>query len=308
MNRFEFVTLSLLERTSGRILTVRRLSEYLLISSKSIKKCLESLISSGSIRFIYGSWKVTEKGYEALERYRVQRAVILAAGFGSRMMPATVDKPKPMVTVKGIRILDTLLDALVSAGIEEITVVGGYKFEKLKELLIKYPFIKLMENKEYINTNNISSAVLASDTIRDGCYICEADLFISNPQIITKYQYSSNILGSYSLETDDWSFHMDDSGYLRDYKKGGTHCYNYYGISYWTPEDCEKLKKDFREVYESPGGKDYFWEFVPFVLRKENYKVEVRPCRKQDIIEIDNYSELAQLDSSYRLEGDTKQI
>ena len=92
-------------------------------------------------------------------------------------------------------------------------------------------------------------------------------------------------------------------GYLADYQKGNTYCYNYYGISYWTPEDCEKLKRDFAEVYHDPdGGKDYFWEFIPFVLRKENYRVEVRPCSKQDIVEIDNYYELAQLDDGYRTE------
>ena len=86
-------------------------------------------------------------------------------------------------------------------------------------------------------------------------------------------------------------------------QKGNTYCYNYYGISYWTPEDCRKLREDFAEVYAEEGGKDYFWEFVPLVLKKEKYSVEVRPCRKQDIIEIDNYYELAMLDSSYRKEG-----
>ena len=91
-------------------------------------------------------------------------------------------------------------------------------------------------------------------------------------------------------------------GLLTDYQKGNTYCYNYYGISYWTSEDCEKLKKDFTEIYNAPGGKDYFWEFIPFVLKKEHYNVEIRPCRKQAVMEIDNYYELAQLDPSYRQE------
>ena len=95
-------------------------------------------------------------------------------------------------------------------------------------------------------------------------------------------------------------------GFAEDYKKGNTYCYNYYGISYWTPEDCEKLKRDFAEVFHSPGGKDYFWEFIPLVLKKDDYQVEIRPCRKQDIMEIDNYYELAQLDESYRREGEDR--
>ena len=112
----------------------------------------------------------------------------------------------------------------------------------------------------------------------DQCYLCEADLYISNPAIITKYQYCSNILGSYSLETDDCSFKLDN-GHITDYQKGNTYCFKY---------------------NEEPEGNDYFWEFIPLVLRKERYAVEVRPCEKSDIMEIDNFYELVQLDSSYK--------
>ena len=101
------------------------------------------------------------------------------------------------------------------------------------------------------------------------------------------------------METDDWSFKMDQDGHIVDYQKGNTYCYNYYGISYWNQEDSLKLQKDFKKVYEN-GGIDYFWEFIPLVLYKERYKVEIRPCDKTDIMEIDNYYELAQLDSSYQ--------
>ena len=301
LTRYEFEILAYLEREK-KCFSVRQLSDALCISGIAVIKCLENMRGIGLITENGTELSVTEKGLDALEPYRVKRAIILAAGFGSRMMPATADRPKPMVRVNGTRIIDTLLDALVSVDIREITIIGGYQFDKLKDLLEKYPFVKLIENKDYDTTNNISSAILSFDTLHDGCYFCEADLYISNPQIITKYQYASNILGSYSMETDDWSFKMVD-GYLADYQKGNTYCYNYYGISYWTTDDCEKLKRDFAEVYHSPdGGKDYFWEFIPFVLRKESYRVEVRPCSKQDIVEIDNYYELAQLDAGYRTE------
>ena len=299
LTRCEFEVLRYLEREGEGICPIRRLSDELCVSGTAVTSSLDRLRGAGLIEADGERLRVTAAGLEALEPYRVRRAVILAAGFGSRMMPATADRPKPMVTVNGVRIIDTLLDALLAVGIREITVIGGYRFEKLGELREKYPSVRLIENRDYASTNNISSALLSFDTLHGGCYLCEADLYISDPRIITKYQYASNILGSCSLETDDWCFRMAD-GCLTDYKKGGTFCYNYYGISYWTAEDCEKLKRDFVEVYDSPGGRDVFWEFVPFVLRKENYRVEIRPCRKQDIMEIDNYYELAQLDRSYR--------
>lgn len=300
LTRYDFEVLSYLERVEKSPYSVRQLGDALCISGTAVMKSIEELVAREMVRATAETLSITEKGRTALEPYRVRRAIILAAGFGSRMMPATADRPKPMVRVNGVRIIDTLLDSLTAVGIREITIIGGYQFEKLKELQEKYPFVKLIENKDYAVTNNISSALLSFDALHDGCYFCEADLYITNPRIITKYQYASNILGSYSLETDDWSFKMAD-GYLTDYRKGNTYCYNYYGISYWTPEDCEKLKQDFAEVYQDPnGGKDYFWEFIPFVLRKDRYRVEIRPCRKQDIMEIDNYYELAQLDAGYR--------
>ncbi|MCQ2485842.1 MAG: NTP transferase domain-containing protein [Clostridia bacterium] len=225
----------------------------------------------------------------------------MAAGFGQRMMPATEDRPKPMVTVNGVRIIETLLDALVKVGITDITLIRGYKKERFDELLPKYPFLKLVDNDEYDKTNNISSVMKVIDKV-DACYLCEADLYISNPDVITKYQYCSNILGSYSLETDDWSFKMKD-GYITEYQKGNTYCYNYYGISYWTKEDSEKLRYDFARVYnEFEDGKNYFWEFIPLVLLKDRYNVEIRQCQKSDIIEIDSYHELGLLDPSYKTE------
>ena len=299
LSRYEFEILSFLEREGKGNDSIRCISDSLCISGSTVLKYLEHFKSNGLVHVDGDVYEITPTGLEALEPYRVKRAIILAAGFGTRMMPATEDKPKPMVTVNGVRIIDTLLDALTMVGIQEITIIGGYRFDKLCMLKEKYPFVKLIENNDYAITNNISSAMLSFDTLHDGCYFCEADLYISNPKVITKYQYASNILGSYSMETDDWCFKMID-GCLADYKKGNTYCYNYYGISYWTTEDCKKLKQDFTEVYyQLKDGKDYFWEFVPFILKKDNYSVEIRPCRKQDIIEIDNYYELALLDPSY---------
>ena len=186
--------------------------------------------------------------------------------------------------------------------IREIVIVGGYRFEAWQEILGKYPFVRLLENTVYAETNNISSAMAALEFLSGGCYLCEADLYITNPGIIRKYQYASNILGSWSLETDDWCYQSAD-GFVSDYRKGNTYCWNYYGISCWTAEDCEKLREDFASVYGSPGGRDYFWEFIPFVLKRERYRTEIRPCRKQDIMEIDSFAELCGLDPSYREDG-----
>lgn len=299
LNRFEFEILAYMESHGKKKYSVRELGDKLCISGTKILETLERIDTKNYLDHDGDEISVSSLGLSALEPYRAKRAIIVGAGFGSRMMPATADRPKPMVVVNGTRIIDTLLDSLVAIGITDIVIVGGYKIEKLQELLEKYPFLKIIKNTKYEVENNISSAILSREYFEGGCYFCEADLYITNPEIIRKYQYTTNFLGSWALETDDWCFKMED-GHIMEYKKGGAFCYNYYGISYWTDEDSKKLKDDWIDLYNEPDGKQLFWEFPALIQRKDKYKIEIRMCKKEDIMEIDNYYELAQIDSTYK--------
>lgn len=301
LNRYQFEVMIYIEKNNNLRFDISELANNTRISRKKVEEVLKNLQENGNVKISDDNIiTLTKKGLKQLEPYRVKRAVVMGAGFGSRMMPATKDRPKPMVTVNGKRIIETLLEAMVAVGITDITIVRGYQKEKYDELLVKYPFLNLVDNDDYATTNNISSVMKVLDKIEGGIYLCEADLYITNPDVITKYQYTSNILGSYSLETDDWSFRMQD-GHIVDYQQGNTYCYNYYGISYWTADDCTKLRNDWSEIYATDEGKDVFWEIVPLKLRKEKYQVEIRECQKSDIMEIDNYYELATLDQKYNI-------
>lgn len=299
MDRYEFELLKYLEKQieTEVVYSARLFSDRLNISGTQLNESLDLTVENGWVERQDDIVRITSAGLEALEPYRVKRAVIFAAGFGSRMVPVTLDTPKPLVNVNGERIIDRLLDALIAIGIDDVTLVRGYKKEKFDVLLDKYPFVKLVDNDIYDKTNNISSAISVLDKI-DECYICEADLLVANPDIIEKYQFASNYLGSYSLETDDWCFD-ESEGRLRNYRKGGRYCYNAYGISYWTKADSKKLRADLKKCYEETGGDDIFWEFVPIVKLADEYNVEIRKCHKSDITEIDNFYELVEIDSSY---------
>ena len=149
MNRYQFEVLTYIEKNGKKKYPMRTLSDTLKISGTAISKALDELENEALIKRCEDQMEITERGLEALEPYRVKRAVIMAAGFGSRMVPVTLDRPKPMVAVNGVRIIDTLLDALVSVGIKDITLVRGYKKEKFDEILDKYPFINLVDNDIY---------------------------------------------------------------------------------------------------------------------------------------------------------------
>ena len=80
---------------------------------------------------------------------KVERAIITAAGFGSRMNPITLDTPKPLVPVNGKPMIETTIDALRKQGIYEIYVIVGYLKEKFGYLTEKYPGLELIENPDY---------------------------------------------------------------------------------------------------------------------------------------------------------------
>jgi len=298
LSRLEFNLLTYLERHGQDQYSQRKLADDLTITLSNTSKLVHDLADRDYINLLAdGSMEISERGLKALEPFRVRKAIILAAGFGQRLAPVTLDTPKPLVKVNGVRILDTLLDALYGKGITNITIVRGYKKEQFNQLLEKYPTIHFIDNPEFNLSNNISSAVHAIDLI-DRCYICEADLYISNPDIINKYEYASNYLGAKVTETDDWCFRKQN-GYAAGYQMGGTDCYQAFGISYWNGEDSEKLKSDLRKVYASRGGRENLWEQVPLKIMRKNYKLEIRKCHKSDILEIDNFIELIAADSSY---------
>ena len=298
LSRFQFDFLTYIERHQHELLTQRKIADAITLSLGTINKLYnESLENDYIIVKEDKTIQLSEKGKKILEPYLVKKAIIVAAGFGSRMAPVTLDTPKPLVKVNGVRIIDTLLDALLANDITNITIIVGYKKEQFKELLKKYPMLKFIENPIYNESNNISSVYYAKDII-DRCYICEADLVISNPKVIKKYQYTSNYLGAYVKETDDWCFKKKNN-YIKEVNIGGENVWHMIGISYWNETDAAKLREDIEKVFNSRGGKENYWDNVPLKICKKDFKIEVRDCNKKDVTEIDNFSELVIIDPSY---------
>ena len=130
LTKKQFDVLVALE-SAKRAMSQRDIAEKIGASLGTVNKALKELEEMGYI----SSGAITSEGCSALEPYRVQRAIFVAAGFGSRLVPVTLNTPKPLVRVNGVRIIETLLDAVVNAGIEEIYIVRGYLGDQFDLLL-----------------------------------------------------------------------------------------------------------------------------------------------------------------------------
>ncbi|MBQ0036971.1 MAG: NTP transferase domain-containing protein [Firmicutes bacterium] len=294
----EFNVLRYLEKNNSVKLTQRDLAKALDLSLGTINSVVSSLDKKNYVKYDE-SLILTVQGLKALEPYRVKRAVFLAAGFGSRMIPLTFNTPKPLIKVHGKSMIEYLLEAVDKAEIKEKIVVVGYLGEYFEVLKNKYPDIKLVQNDLYNDANNISSALMVKDYF-ENAYVLESDLVLYNPDIIQKYEYHSCFLGKYVNRTDDWCFTVKKDVIVEE-KVGGTNCYHMYGISYYDKEDGKKLSKDIEDVYNMPGGKEKYWEQVPLVYKKDHYKVHIKPCNEGDIVEIDSFKELQEIDSIYKV-------
>lgn len=290
-NQFEILTLIEREKIT---LSQRKIADLTNLSLGTVNKTIANLFQENLIN---DNNLITKYGLTTLEPYRVKRAIFLAAGFGSRMVPITLNTPKPLVLVNGKKIIETLLDAVVRAEIPEIIIVTGYLGEQFEILLKKYPKIKLINNKLYNESNNISSALLIKDKLQNS-YVLESDLVLYNSNLIRKYEYHSNFLGKYVDVTDDWCFESKND-IITKQKVGGYNCYQMYGISYYNAKDGKQLSKDIEQVYNLPGGKERYWDQIPLDICKHNYKIYVRECKENDIIEIDTFNELKKIDKIY---------
>ena len=293
----EFKVLHALTTTGDR-LTQRDLASLCDLSLGSVNAAFGSCEQAGYIE----DGRISPAGVEALDPYKVDNAVIMAAGLSSRFAPISYEKPKGVLKVRGQVLIERQIQQLLQAGIEDITVVVGYKKEYFFYLAQKYN-VKIVVNSNYASRNNNESLWLVRDKLKN-TYICSSDdYFCENP--FQRYVYKAYYACVYAEgETDEWCITTGANNRIVDVVVGGRDSWIMLGHVYFDHEFSDKFKKILEAEYPKLETADKLWEQIYIDHIKELDMV----CRHYDdgiIYEFDSLDELRGFDPMFMRNVDT---
>jgi len=231
--------------------------------------------------------------------HQAKRAIIVAAGLGDRMRPVTDAVPKPLVAVRGQRMIDTIIRALHQGGIQEIYVVVGYRKDQFASLPEQYPGLTLIENPDYRTANNISSLYYARAHLED-CVILDGDQIIRDPAILCPVFQRSCYCCIWTEEpTREWLLTEENGIVTSCSTTGGSRGWELHSVSFWSAEDGQRLRKHLELEYRDRGNRDIYWDNVALSCHSGDYALGIRPIERDALVEIDSFQELCQADPSY---------
>lgn len=243
-------------------MTQRALCKSTGLALGTVNAMIRDCTANGLLKQNETGYVLTDAGLEVLRPYRVDRALIMAAGFGSRFVPLSFEKPKGLIEVFGEPMVERQIRQLHEAGITDIAIVVGYMKEKFEYLSDKYN-VKLIYNPDYASRNNIGSIEYAYDYIYDrNTYILSSDNWIRN-NMYHEYEpcawYSSRHADG---QTSEWTLVTDKKGRITDTFPGGRDCDCMFGPVYFSGEFGKVFLPVLKRYCYMPGTEDYYWEHV----------------------------------------------
>ena len=265
----------------------RAVAKRLGYSVGKVNQSLKALIKEG---YLNEKKEITEKALKELKEKKPKNAVILAAGYGMRMVPINVEVPKGLLEIKGEPLIERLICQLHEVGVSEIDIVVGFMKEQYEYLIDKY-HVNLIFNKDYMTKNNLHSLCKVANKLGN-TYIIPCDIWCKVNPFSGQEWYSWYMVTN--QKDDRSSVRVNRKKELVSVKKeesGNTMI----GISYILSEEAEILKKRLKDL---AGKKEYdqaFWEWA--LSDRGRMLVLPKEVDGQKVHEINTYEQLRELDS-----------
>ena len=225
LSRRSFEVLNRIRECSG--CGQREIAEKTGLSLGTVNAAVRDLAKQGLI----DGAEITDAGFEALHPYKVDNAIILAAGLSSRFAPISYEKPKGLLRVRGEVLIERQIEQLRDAGVSDITVVVGYKKAYFFYLESKYS-VSIVVNDEYASRNNHSSLYRVRNRLGN-TYVCSSDdYFTTNP--FEPYVWHAYYAAQWSEgSTSEWCMKTGSHDRIIDVSVGGSHAWYMLGHVYF---------------------------------------------------------------------------
>lgn len=252
-----------------------------------VNRSLKNLLKEG---YIDDSNMPTLKARIEYKQNTTQRAIILAAGVGMRMVPINTETSKGLLEVNSEPLIERIIRQLHEVNIKEIYVVVGYMKEKYEYLIDEFG-VELVVNPEYARKNNLHSIRLVKEHL-ENAYVIPCDIWCRNNPFHQHEFYS------WYMVTDA----MDGESTVRVNRKmelvnvpdnsGGN---TMIGICYLVKKDADIVKSRIEELCSNQRFDGSFWEETLF--NKDRMMVAAHVVYSTDVIEINTYEQLRDIDN-----------
>lgn len=287
---------TLIEKSSTNQRVLSKLTGHSLgMVNKSVKK----LIEDGYLR---DNLEPTEKAIQMYRKKVPQNAIILAAGFGMRMVPINLTVPKAMLEVNNEILIERLIRQLHEAGIKDITIVVGFMKESFDYLIDEYN-VKLVVNRDYASKNNLCSLALVADRISN-TYILPSDLWCSQNPFRSHEMFSWYMVSDKKAQQSDVRVNRKNELVKVGENENGNAMI---GICYLQESDAAVIRNRLKEASSSKKYDEDYWETV--LYQNNRMIVPARVVPASTVVEINTYEQLRELDGeSNHLKSDALDV
>lgn len=263
-----------------------------------VNRSLRSLMENG---YLNEAAQLTEKARVEIKEKAPCNAIILAAGFGMRMVPINLSTPKALLEVNGEKLIDRLIKQLKIVGVHDITVVVGFMKESFDYLIDEYG-VELVVNEEYATKNNLHSLTLVADRIHN-TYIVPCDIWCDRNPFDSTELYSWYMVSDLIEEESSVRVTRKMDLAITSEKNAGNAMV---GITYLLESEASIVREKLK-IMDVEKFADSFWEET--LYEKDRMIVRAKVVKSTDVVEINTYEQLRDLDSdSNQLKSDAIKV
>lgn len=283
-------------------LTQRQIAQKIKLSLGTVSQTVKSLREEGYVE----KNKPTESGINVMKEYRVNNAIILAAGMATRFAPISYEFPKGLTVVNGEVLIERQIRQLKEKGVEQIVVVVGHMLEKFIYLKDKWN-VEIVVNDDY-KKRNTHSSVYAAREFLNSTYICCSDNYYPE-NLFNSYEYHSLYCAQFlsGESKTERGLITDRHGLIIATKKPCKDAWTMQGHAYFDLSFSKQFRTILEEYYNKPGVEGLYWEGI-YAENLDTLQMYMVKCKDDDILEFDSVEDLRKFDPGFFIHNDLKVV